>query len=248
MSPILRCQFDVRRALGLALGAAGFVAFMALSVPSITSVPDSSVPPPTADEVRLSRELTDWLLGGEAVGRFSTFTSADLAAALRQEPQTFELFRRPLELAAESELLEELPYGELILRSARRHRVDALLLASVMETESRFDPAAVSPKGAVGLMQVMPATARRLGIRNPADPGRNVEAGARYLSQLLRQFDQDVVLALAAYNAGPAKVEHYGGVPPYRETRTYVERVLNRYVGHYQQLWRAADGGSPSQS
>lgn len=238
MKTIPRCQFGVRRALGVALGGVGFVISMALAVPSGTSVPDASVPPPTPEEVRLSSALTDWLLGGEAVGRFTAFSSSDLAAALRQEPQTFALFRRPQELAAESELLDELPYGALIERSARRHRVDALLLASVMETESRFDADAVSPKGAVGLMQVMPSTARRLGIHDPGDPSRNVEAGARYLSQLLRRFDQDVVLALAAYNAGPGKVERYGGVPPYRETRTYVERVLNRYVGHYRQLWR----------
>lgn len=247
MRPILRCQFGVRRALGMALGGVGFVTSMALSVPSGTSVPDASVPPPTPEEVRLSTALTDWLLGGDAVGRFATFSSADLAAALRQEPQTFALFRRPQELPAESELLDELPYGALIQRSARRHRVDALLLASVMETESRFNAKAVSPMGAVGLMQLMPSTARRFGIRNPVDPDRNVEAGARYLSQLLQRFDQDVVLALAAYNAGPAKVERYGGVPPYRETRAYVERVLNRYVGHYRQLWRVTGDGATDQ-
>jgi soluble lytic murein transglycosylase-like protein len=248
MKTLVPRQFGLRRGLAVTFAVGAFVAVAGLSVPSGTAVPDPSVPPPTAEELALAADVTDWLLGGEAVGRFTTFTSADLAAALRQEPQTFELFRRSRQSVAESELLAELPFGELIQRSARRHRLDALLLASIIEAESRFNPGALSPDGAVGLMQVMPATARRLGIRNPADPRGNVEAGARYLSLLMRRFDGDVVLALAAYNAGPEPVERFGGVPPYRETRLYVERVLDRYVGHYQALWRPIGDGLPAQS
>ena len=121
------------------------------------------------------------------------------------------------------------PYGELIRASAKRYGVDADLVASVIAAESNFDPKAVSRKNARGLMQLLPETARRLGVRNIFDPKENIDAGTRYLSALLAQYQNNLPLALAAYNAGPVRVKQYGRVPPYRETVTYVKRIQAEY-------------------
>jgi soluble lytic murein transglycosylase-like protein len=117
-------------------------------------------------------------------------------------------------------------YEGLIAEHARRHDVRPDLVRAVIQVESAFNPSAVSPKGAMGLMQLMPATARSLGVGNPFDPRQNVGAGVAYLRQLLDRYDNDERLALAAYNAGPGAVDRYGqAVPPYRETRDYVARI-----------------------
>ena len=120
--------------------------------------------------------------------------------------------------------------SRLILDAARRGGVDPALVAAVVQIESAFLPRAVSPKGAQGLMQLMPATAAELGVTDPFAPDQNLAAGVRYLSGLLSRYDGDVRRALAAYNAGAASVDRYGGIPPYPETRAYVERVLEVYV------------------
>lgn len=101
------------------------------------------------------------------------------------------------------------------------------LLEAIAWTESRHNPSALSPKGARGVMQLMPGTARMLGV-DPADPAQNIAGGAAYLKAMLREFNGDLVLALAAYNAGPGAVRRHGGVPPYAETQAYVEKVLTR--------------------
>jgi soluble lytic murein transglycosylase-like protein len=116
----------------------------------------------------------------------------------------------------------------LVRRAARDGRVDPALALAVTSVESGFDPSAVSPAGAVGLMQLMPATAQALGVENPYDPMQNARGGATYLRELLARFGGDLPSALAAYNAGPGAVERYGGVPP-PETRGYVARVLEAY-------------------
>jgi soluble lytic murein transglycosylase-like protein len=108
--------------------------------------------------------------------------------------------------------------------SAARHGLDPALMDAVAHQESRFRPDAVSPKGAIGVMQLMPATAAALGV-NPWDVGQNIDGGARYLRAMLDRFGGDVALALAAYNAGPGAVERHGGVPPFAETRTYIARI-----------------------
>jgi soluble lytic murein transglycosylase-like protein len=112
---------------------------------------------------------------------------------------------------------------------ARRHGLDPALVLAVMGVESAFQPDAVSPKGAQGLMQLMPATAKELGVTDPLDPLQNADGGARYLRDLLARYDGDVEKALAAYNAGPGAVARHRGVPPYRETQAYVRKVLERY-------------------
>ena len=113
--------------------------------------------------------------------------------------------------------------------ASARSRIDADFIASVIHAESSGNPRAVSPKGAQGLMQLMPQTASALGVKNSFDPAENVDGGVRYLRELLLQYHGDAAKALAAYNAGPHRVQQYGGVPPYRETRAYVAKVINDY-------------------
>jgi soluble lytic murein transglycosylase-like protein len=110
-----------------------------------------------------------------------------------------------------------------------KHSLDADLINSVIRAESGFNPKAVSPKGARGLMQLMPGTAQRLGVQDSFDAHANVDAGSRYLRELLALYHNDLVRALAAYNAGPQRVEQYHGVPPYHETRAYVARVIRDF-------------------
>jgi len=109
------------------------------------------------------------------------------------------------------------------------YRLDPDLVNSVIRAESGFNVHAVSPKGAQGLMQLMPKTASDLGVQNAFDPQANVEGGTRYLRELLERYDFDLVKALAAYNAGPQRVEQYGGVPPYYETKVYVARIVRDF-------------------
>ncbi|MBV8338783.1 MAG: lytic transglycosylase domain-containing protein [Candidatus Eremiobacteraeota bacterium] len=120
-------------------------------------------------------------------------------------------------------------YSSLIADAARRHEVDPLLVAAVIGQESGFAPSAVSRTGAMGLMQLMPDTARSLGVRDAFDPRQNIEGGTTLLRQLLDRYSGHVDLALAAYNAGPAAVDSHGGVPPYAETQAYVRNVMQTY-------------------
>jgi hypothetical protein len=113
--------------------------------------------------------------------------------------------------------------------AARRHGLDPGLVLAVAQVESGLRPAAVSPKGAQGLMQLMPQTAASLGVVDPLDPAQNLDGGARHLGSLLQLYDGDLTKALAAYNAGEGAVARHGGVPPYRETRNYVRSVLRKY-------------------
>jgi hypothetical protein len=118
-----------------------------------------------------------------------------------------------------------------IEQAAARHNVDPNLVRAVVKVESNFNPNAVSRKGAMGLMQLMPSTARQLKVRNPFDPEQNVDAGVRHLKQLLESYDGDIKLTLAAYNAGAGAVARSSGVPHYAETQNYVRRITNLYYG-----------------
>jgi soluble lytic murein transglycosylase-like protein len=125
-------------------------------------------------------------------------------------------------------------FADEIEGAARQYRVDPALVRAVIHAESGFNARARSPKGAIGLMQLMPATARLLGVANPRAPHENIRGGVKYLAELLAQFRSDITLATAAYNAGPQAVQKYAGVPPYAETQVYVQRVRilhQRYKG-----------------
>jgi hypothetical protein len=129
---------------------------------------------------------------------------------------------------ADRPTLEGTPYAEFIAAASQAHGVDPLLVKALIQVESGYRPKARSPKGAVGLMQIMPATAREYKVRNPFDPKTNIEAGVKHLKALLDRFGTErTELALAAYNAGPGAVEKFNGIPPYRETRNYVSRILS---------------------
>lgn len=119
----------------------------------------------------------------------------------------------------------------LIEKAASDNGVDPALLDALVAQESSYNPAAVSSKRAVGLTQLMPDTARGLGVTDPFDPAQNLQGGAKYLSQMLKRFNGNVESALAAYNAGPGAVQRYGGVPPYKETQDYVRKIISHYQG-----------------
>ncbi len=135
-----------------------------------------------------------------------------------------------------SSLFMSSKYDHYIALAARTHRVSFPLLKAVIKVESNFNPKAVSKKGAQGLMQLMPGTARLLNVYDPFDPWENIMGGAQYLRDMLNRFDGKLSYALAGYNAGPGRVTQYNGIPPYRETQNYVKKVMT----HYQRLRKEA--------
>jgi soluble lytic murein transglycosylase-like protein len=208
--------------LRLQLKAAVIVFTLALVLASQSS--DTAVP---SQEVR-QKDLASWVVHGEE-GPRRAVTRADLDSAISAEERgELTLFLLKTEKAKRG-VLHSLPYGKTLVAAAERHGVDGLLLAAIVRHESSFDPEIVSPKGAVGLMQLLPSTGRAYGAEDLFNPGVNLDAGSRYLSHLLALYDGDLELALAAYNAGPTAVARYGGIPPYRETRQYVRRVKAEY-------------------
>jgi hypothetical protein len=130
----------------------------------------------------------------------------------------------PIEIGP-GEVFDRQALRDLAARIARRHRVDEALVLAVIEVESRYDAFAVSPRGAMGLMQLMPQTAARFAVGNAFNPVENLDGGVRYLKELLERYSGQVRLALAAYNAGEQAVDRFGGIPPFRETEQYVVRV-----------------------
>jgi soluble lytic murein transglycosylase-like protein len=133
-------------------------------------------------------------------------------------------------LDQQPQMIAAQPYAELVSAAATANELPAALLHAVIKTESAYNPSAVSAKGAGGLMQLMPDTAREMGVTNVYDPKANIQGGARYLKRLMTLFDNDIALAVAAYNAGPQAVLSRGGViPPFAETQRYVPSVLRQY-------------------
>ena len=121
--------------------------------------------------------------------------------------------------------------SNIISEISSKHGVNEKLVRALIKQESGFNPTIVSKAGATGLMQLMPATAKELGVTNVKDPAQNVDGGVRYLKSMMEKYNGNLILALAAYNAGPGAVDKYGGVPPYKETQNYVKNILANYLG-----------------
>ena len=167
-----------------------------------------------------SYEVRGEKLRAQVAGGWAEFAVADVVAI---EPE--EIF-----VAAPKMPLAQAPFGELIRKAAAKYEVDPDLVFSVVAAESNFNPKALSRRNAHGLMQLLPETAKRLGVKDIYDPAQNIDGGTRYLRDLLKLYDGDLALTLAAYNAGPAAVQRYGRIPPYNETIKYVRAIRKTYA------------------
>ncbi len=127
-------------------------------------------------------------------------------------------------------------FHPIILQEASRHKIDPALVKAIIMAESGYNPNAISKKGAKGLMQLMPSTAKALGVEDAFNPEQNISGGVRYFKQLVNRFDGDVKLALAAYNAGSKNVRHYQGIPPYKSTHCYIKKVFKYYELYKDQM------------
>jgi soluble lytic murein transglycosylase-like protein len=167
-------------------------------------------------------DITRLYLNAEGTSSFVDVPTTDILHFEKDEVVIAPASEKPAPLPV-------LTIDQSISQAGEKHHIDPDFISSVVRAESGFHPRAISPKGARGLMQLMPETATNLGVKDSFDTNENVEAGTLYLRQLLEKFDYDAVRALAAYNAGPERVAHYHGVPPYRETRNYVSRIVRDY-------------------
>lgn len=183
------------------------------SLANISSSISSSLPNNTNESV--TNYLSAFLLNGVASNVGNTLTP------YKSDYTNEQKYDRFLEGAEQ--------YADTISKAATTYNVPEKLLASIMKQESNFNSNAVSSAGATGLMQLMPSTAKYLGVKDATDPEQNIMGGAKYLRKMLDQFDNNLSLALAAYNAGPGNVKKYDGIPPFKETQNYVTKVMNYY-------------------
>jgi soluble lytic murein transglycosylase-like protein len=188
---------------------------------------DQSQAAPPADDLnaieqRFSAMISNLTKQLAALERSFTYTMRDLVKGFRAAAAS----RAP---AAPESTSAVGKYSGAISAAAKRHELDPALLSAVVGQESGFQPRAISSAGAMGLMQLMPETARALGVRDPFDPAQNIDGGAKYLRGLIDRYHGRLDLALAAYNAGPGAVDRFGTVPPYAETQAYVKNILATY-------------------
>ena len=166
--------------------------------------------------------ITGWQNLGDTVRLDLAGGSVTIPASDLDRIELEELFGESAQREA------DVPYSAQIRNAAHTYGLDPALVASVIAVESNFNSRAVSKKSALGLMQLLPETAAQMAVRNAFDPVENIDGGTRYLKQLLDRYDQNLALALAAYNAGPKRVDFYRGIPPLAETRSYISRVISR--------------------
>lgn len=197
---------------------------------------------PSDTELTELQQLAKWIEPPKETGRRKSYRRlpSGLRQAISESRSSFDIFRAYNDEEAHRARLSELPYGDDIFENAQKHEIDPLLLAALVEAESNFSPDVVSPVGAVGLAQVMPSTAEIYSAEELTNPSTNLALGAGYLKEQLERFEGNLELAVAAYNAGPYAVERHAGIPPYRETKNYVEKVLSIYVGHHRSLWQGS--------
>jgi len=194
---------------------------------------------------KLSRTLPDSLVT-RRIRLFDDAWLPDTAPAAEDaEAQPKDVFHREMQrinVAIRKQFFANaVPFGDIIHAKAQKYDVDPALVAAVVETESRFKTNAHSQVGARGLMQLMPKTGRWMGARNLYNADQNVDAGAKYLKYLNKRFDGNLTKTIAAYNAGEGNVRRYNGVPPFRETRSYVKKVMSRYEKRKQELKKFDD-------
>ena len=224
----------------LALGSLGVPLKMATAAHATATNPQPPQPaenqPPQEAQIEhdlaTAKQIADQVTGGvtgavNTVAQTAARAPAQIAQTVMQAPKEVVNVANMAEQAKENFFKTQVPFGSLIYSEAKRNNLPPELLAAVAHTESKFQPTARSGAGAIGLMQLVPKTGRWLGASNLTDPVQNVQAGAKYLRYLTDRFDGDQQKALAAYNAGEGAVRRFGGVPPYRETRNYVQRVRN---------------------
>lgn len=216
-----------RRAIRIASRTAAVLvsvplAFAAFDIPS--SAMNMTVVGPSTAELREPKAIAT----SDGARRLRVFDGE----AVRQEILDPRPTPLSLDVFKEHYFRTHVPYGAIIFREARRNNLPPELIAAMVQTESDFRPSLVSNKSAQGLMQLVPNTARLLGVRDPFDPEQNIAAGTKYFRYLLNRYDNES-MALAAYNAGPGNVQRFGGIPPFRETRNYIAKV-NRRAHRYR--------------
>jgi soluble lytic murein transglycosylase-like protein len=239
---------DMRKRLQLALIAAPAMAILLSFAASARAASNSSITPTTDDSGRKiyvndeaapripaqafqsqQNRLVYW---STTERRWKVVPHAHVQAAKTAAAEVDEYFQKPGQNSSISTGFTQREIDVAIDKAASRHNVDPNLVRALVKVESNFNPNAVSRKGAMGLMQLMPQTARQLNLKNPFDPQENVDAGVRHLKQLLESYNGDVRLSLAAYNAGSGAVARSRGIPNFAETRNYVRRITNIYSGN----------------
>jgi len=224
----------------LALGSLGVPLKMATVTHATDTAPNPQSPQPAQNQppqqaqidhdLATAKQIADQVTGGvtgavTTVAQTAAQAPAQIAKTVMQAPKEVVNIAEQAEQAKENFFKTQVPFGSLIYSEAKRNNLPPELVAAVAHTESKFQPTARSGAGAIGLMQLVPKTGRWLGASNLTDPVQNIMAGAKYLRYLTDRFNGDQQKAIAAYNAGEGAVRRFGGVPPYRETRNYVQRV-----------------------